>query len=93
MAGFGTGFIRYNFYQSDYTNNLDDFYLNRSLGEGSKILIGKAQNNANFNPSSTQSLLSDIPVTGIRIGTADEQVDHSYGKQLFRFYSPVNGTV
>ncbi|EII2511287.1 TcfC E-set like domain-containing protein [Salmonella enterica] len=93
VAGFGTGFIRYNFYQSDYTNNLDDFYLNRSLGEGSKILIGKAQNNANFNPSSTQSLLSDIPVTGIRIGTAAEQVDQSYGKQLFRFYSPVNGTV
>ncbi|EBH8950666.1 TcfC E-set like domain-containing protein [Salmonella enterica] len=93
VAGFGSGFIRYNYYQSDYTNSFDDFYFNHSLGEGNKFLIGKTQNNANFNPSSTQSLLSDIPVTGIRIGTADEQVDHSYGKQFFRFYSPINGTV
>lgn len=92
-AGFGTGFIRYNFYQSDYTNNLDDLYYNRSLGEGSKILIGRVQNNVSFNPSSSQSLLADIPVTGIRLGTAEEQVDRSYGKQIFRYYSPVNGTV
>ncbi|EBU1124671.1 hypothetical protein CSK01_09180 [Salmonella enterica] len=92
-GGLGAGFVRYNLYRSDYKYNLDDLYYNRAVGESNKILAGRVQNSGNFNPSSMQSLLSDIPTKGFRFGTAPEQVDHSYGKKVFRFYSPVNGTV
>ncbi|EKC2495463.1 TcfC E-set like domain-containing protein [Salmonella enterica] len=93
VSGYGGGFIRYNLYRSDYRNTVDDLYYNHTLGAGSKILIGRMQSSVNFNPSSMQSLLSDVPMTGLRLGTADEQVDHSYGKRFFRYYSPANGTV
>ncbi|EMW3788910.1 TcfC E-set like domain-containing protein [Salmonella enterica] len=93
VGGFGAGFVRYNLYRSDYKYNVDDFYYNRALGKSNKILAGRVQNSENFNPSSMQSLLSDIPTSGIRVGTAVEQVDNSYGKKVFRYYSPINGTV
>ncbi len=93
VGGLGAGFVRYNLYRSDYKYDVDDLYYNHALGESNKILAGKVQNSENFNPSSMQSLLSDIPTKGIRLGTAIEQVDHSYGKKVFRYYSPVNGTV
>ncbi|HGB5310516.1 TPA: hypothetical protein ACIVON_005030 [Salmonella enterica subsp. enterica serovar Poona] len=93
VAGLGAGFVRYNLYHSDYKYNLDDLYYNRALGKSTKIQAGRLQNSTNFNPSSRQSLLSDIPTRGFRFGTAPEQADLSYGKKVFRFYSPASGTV
>ncbi|EBA1892456.1 TcfC E-set like domain-containing protein [Salmonella enterica subsp. enterica serovar Newport] len=91
VAGAGVGFVRYNIYRSDYQNNVDELYYSRALMAGNKILAGRTQSNGNFNPSSAQSLFSDISVTGARIGTADELVDHSYGKKTFSYYSPSSG--
>lgn len=93
VSGYGAGYIRYNLYRSDYKNTVDDLYYNHALGAGNKILIGRMQNSVNFNPSSMQSVMSDVSMTGLRLGTADEQVDHSFGKRVFRYYSPVNGNV
>ncbi|EMV36686.1 TcfC E-set like domain-containing protein [Escherichia coli] len=93
VAGAGAGFIRYNIYRSDYQNNVDELYYSRALIAGNKILAGRTQSNGNFNPSSAQSLFSDISVNGIRFGTAEELVDRSYGKKTFSYYSPSAGIV
>lgn len=93
VAGAGAGFIRYNIYRSDYQNNVDELYYSRALIAGNKILAGRTQSNGNFNPSSAQSLFSDISVNGIRFGTAEELVDRSYGKKTFSYYSPSTGIV
>lgn len=93
VAGAGAGFIRYNIYHSDYQDNVDELYYSHALISGNKILAGRTQSNGSFNPSSSQSIFSDISVTGVRLGTADELVDNSYGKKTFSYYSPSNGIV
>lgn len=93
VAGAGAGFIRYNIYRSDYQNNVDELYYSRALMAGNKMLAGRTQSNGDFNSSSAQSLFSDISVTGIRLGTAEELLDRSYGKKTFSYYSPSAGMV
>ncbi|WP_336285975.1 hypothetical protein [Citrobacter arsenatis] len=91
VAGIGAGFARYNIYRSDYQDNVDELYYSHALKADNKFLVGRTQSNGKFNPSSSQSLFSDVSVTGIRLGTADELVDRSYGKKTFTYYSPSNG--
>lgn len=93
VVGAGVGFLRYNIYRSDLINTVDELYYNHALKFGNKILAGRTQSNGKFNPSSSQSVFSDIYLTGIRFGTADELIDNSYGKKIFNYYSPSNGTL
>ncbi|EBC1670918.1 hypothetical protein CVF41_20925 [Salmonella enterica] len=91
--GYQSGTINYNFYYSDYYKNIDDLNLNYAFPYGNKISIGKSQNNAQFNSSSMQSIISDISTNGLRLGNSEELIDHSYDKKVISYYSPSSGTV
>ncbi len=93
MIGYQSGTINYNLYYSDYNKNIDDLNLNYALPYGNKISVGKSQNNAQFNSSSMQSILSGLSLKGVRLGNSEDLIDHSYEKKSISYYSPSNGTV
>lgn len=92
-AGFSSGFLNYNLYRSDYESEVDDLNLTQALPAGNKITAGKVQSSSQFNSSSMLSVVSDISLTGVRIGNASELIDRSYGNRVHRYYSPASGTL
>lgn len=91
--GGGNGYVDYNTYFSDAQSQVNTLSYTRALMTDNKIRVGREQSGANFNASSAQSLLSNTSATGVRIGTASELVDSSYGQKRFRYYSPSSGTL
>ncbi|EKN4699394.1 TcfC E-set like domain-containing protein [Yersinia ruckeri] len=92
-SGFNSGYITYNVYKSDNQSQVDDLYVTHALLQNSKFAAGRISSASDFNASSSQSLFSGAVLTGLRIGTASEYVDRSYGNRTFRYYSPENGRV
>lgn len=92
-SGFNSGYISYNIYKSDYQSQVDDLYFTHALFQKSKYSAGRISSASDFNASSSQSLFSGTVLTGLRVGNASEYVDRSYGNQIFRYYSPGNGSV
>lgn len=92
-SGFNSGFLTYNVYKSDYESQVDDLYFTHALLQKSKFSAGRMASASDFNSSSSQSLFSGTSLTGLRVGTASEYVDRSYGNRNFRYYSPGNGSV
>lgn len=93
VAGAGAGFFRYDIFRSNDQTEVYDLNYNHALPAGNKVLLGRTLGSSTFNPSSQQSIISDVPLSGIRLGTAEELVDRSYGERVLNFYSPTNGVV
>lgn len=93
VAGYGAGTLKYNLYRSDSDYQTDDLNYTHALFSGNKITAGKVQTSTQFNSSSLLSILSDIPLTGVRVGNAEELIDKSYGNRVHRYYSPASGTL
>ncbi|EEQ2597209.1 TcfC E-set like domain-containing protein [Escherichia coli] len=92
-SGFNSGYLSYNIYKSNYDAQIDDLYFTHALFSRNKFSIGRMASVSDFNASSSQSLFSGTALTGLRIGTASEYVDRSYGNRNFRYYSPENGSI
>ncbi|EDN6746596.1 TcfC E-set like domain-containing protein [Salmonella enterica] len=93
VSGFRQGYLTYNMYKSDSLSRVDELAYTHALFADNKVSLGRMMSAANFNASSSLSLLSGNQLTGLRVGNASELIDRSYGKKTFRYYSPANGTL
>lgn len=92
-SGFKSGYLTYNLYKSDYQSEVDDVYFTHAIFQKNKFSAGRMSSASDFNSSSSNSLFSGSALTGLRVGSASEYIDRSYGNRIFRYYSPSNGSI